>query len=323
MKKILITGASGFIGKHLVEKALQLEFDTYAGFRSSSKQEHLKNTKARPLILDFNKQVELCQILQKHKFDAIIHCAGTTFALSEAAYDHGNYGCLKTLVDAINLLEKKPSKVIYISSLAAFGPNENHGGKLVDNNTDARPISAYGRSKLKAENYLKATDLPYIIIRPTAVYGPGDQAFLSLYKATKAGIEVYTTRKEQKLSFIYISDLIEAIFAALNGPTQTGYFVCDGNEYTISEFYRTIKSILAVKTIRIKFPESVTKWAANINVFFFKMLGKAPSFNKDKVAELNATSWLCDSSSLQKELNFTPKYKLKEGLKITLNDLRK
>lgn len=320
MKKILITGASGFIGKHLVEKAIQLGFDTYAGIRATSNQEHLKKSQATPLILDFNNSMLMQNILIKHQFDIIIHCAGTTFALSKKAYDQGNYGSLKSLVDAIQNSHTKPEKFIYISSLAAFGPNENHGGKLVSNESTPHPISAYGKSKLKAENYLTQSKLPYIIIRPTAVYGPGDKAFLSLYKAIQRRVEVYTTRKVQKLSFIFISDLTDAIFASLNGPIQTAYFVSDGHEYTISEFYKTIKTILGVKTIRIRFPERVTKWAAYINVFFFKIVGKAPSFNLDKVAELNADSWLCDSTPLQKKLDFTPKYNLYRGLIKTLKD---
>lgn len=323
MKKILITGASGFIGSHLVEKALKMDFETYAAVRKSGDLKYLSNPKIKIRFIDFNNPESLKKLFSETQFDYIIHNAGSTIAATEEEYNKNNFENLKVLTDLILTENIQLDKFIYISSLAAFGPNEYNQGRTITNETIPHPVTAYGRSKLLAEKYLTEQNIPYIIIRPTAVYGPRDKGFIPVYKTIEYGLEFYATRKEQKLSFVYIDDLVDAIFASMNGPENSCYFVSDGNEYSLKEFYQHIKTNLRKKTISVRLPEQFSRMIASINEFICKPFGKFPAFNLDKINELSASGWICDISPLRDSTGFTPRYLLEEGLAKTIQYYRK
>lgn len=318
MKRILITGASGFIGSHLVEKALELGMETYAGVRKSSNRKYLTHSAIKITELDFNDPDSIRELLKEFRFDYIIHNAGTTHAPDLNTYLQINCGTLQTLVEILQEEQIPVQKLVYMSSLAAFGPNEYHHHQQITEQSQPHPVTFYGKSKLQAEEYLKNQTIPYVIIRPTAVYGPRDLEFNTIYQSIESGIEMYVSGKKQKLSFIYVEDLTDAIFKSLNGPDRSCYFVTDGQIYTLQEFYQTIKNILNKKTIRLYIPIQIMRMAASFNEFIGKIFHHYPFFNRDKVKELTATGWDCDSTPLTIQTGFIPHYKLEQGLQKTL-----
>jgi len=322
MKKILITGANGFVGSHLIEKALKMDFETYAAVRKSGDMKYLSNPKIKIRFIDFNNQESLEKLFSETQFDYIIHNAGSTIAATEEEYNKSNFENLKVLTDLILTENIQLDKFIYISSLAAFGPTEYNRGQAITNETIPHPVTAYGRSKLLAEEYLKKANIPFIIIRPTAVYGKRDKGFIPVYKSLQLGIELYATRKKQKLSFVYVDDLVNAIFASFNAPTNSSYFVSDGQEYSLNEFYRTVKNELGTKSISLRLPETVSRTIAYVNELVCRLFCRFPSFNKDKVNELAADAWICDIGNLKNDTGFVPKYTLKEGMSITIKALK-
>ena len=322
MERILITGASGFIGSHLVEKALELGMETFAGVRKTSNRKYLTHPPKKIVELDFNRPDSIRKLLKEYAFDYVIHNAGTTHAPVLNTYLQVNCGNLQTLVEILQEEQIPVQKLVYMSSLAAFGPNEYHNHQQITEQSQPHPVTFYGKSKLQAEEYLKSQTIPYVIIRPSAVYGPRDVEFNTVYKSIEAGIEIYVTRKKQKLSFIYVEDLTDAIFKSLNGPDRSCYFVSDGKTYTLQEFYRTIKTILNKKTIPIYFPVQLVRLAALFNELTGKILHHYPFFNRDKVKELSASGWDCDIKSLTDQTGFTPNYNLQQGLQKTLTDYR-
>lgn len=321
-KKILITGASGFIGSYLVEKALLLGFETYAGVRKSSNLKYLSNPEIRLVFIDYSKPEHLEKVLSEKQFDCIIHNAGTTIAATDKEYNDSNLVNLKVLTNIIKNNNIQLEKFIYISSLAAYGPNEYNQGQVITNETIPHPVTAYGRSKLLAEEHLKKQNIPYIIIRPTAVYGKRDKGFIPVYKSLQLGFEFYATRKKQKLSFVYVDDLVNAIFASFNAPANSCYFVSDGQEYSLEDFYQFIKNELGTKSVSLRFPETISRSIAFLNEFVYRLFGRFPSFNKDKVNELAADGWFCDIHNLQNDTGFVPQYTLKEGISITIKALK-
>ena len=181
-KKILITGASGFIGSFLAENAISIGLETYAGIRKTSSTKYLQQKEVNFSYINFEDLDGLTCLLAEEKFDYIIHNAGITKSPSSETYDRVNAYYLKVFIDAIRSSGHIPEKFVFMSSLAAYGPAEFTQEEIVRENSNPSPVTNYGRSKLKAEVFLKSIqDIPYNIIRPTAVYGPREKDFLTLY----------------------------------------------------------------------------------------------------------------------------------------------
>lgn len=211
-----------------------------------------------------------------------------------------------------------PKKLIYVSSLAAFGPADFDPRGVVTHDTIPRPITTYGRSKLQGEELLgKYQSIPHNIIRPTAVYGPRDTEFLAIYKMIANGYKLYIGEEYQELSFVHVRDLTKTIMDILPSAPYVDYFVSDGNTLTAKAYYDVISSLLEVETQSVKLPKPLLKIAASLAQMFAKFQGKPAMFNRDKLNELTALSWHCDISRLENLGDFSP-CDLKEGLRETL-----
>lgn len=317
----MITGASGFIGSFLTEEAINSGFDVYAGIRKTSNRRYLKDLPVKLVELDLEDPSQLKAVIENAGgFDFVINGAGITKTCKMEEFDRVNFQLSKNLIDA--LIETViPLKFVQISSLAAYGPGIP--GKMLPVKDEGKPapVSFYGKSKLKLENYIKSLDgFPYLIFRPTGVYGPRDKAFYVLYKSIDNGIETFIGTKKQYLSFIYIKDLAKLLIEALNSDfEQKTYFVSDMKNYTATEFNDTVKKELNKKTISIVFPKPFVKSVAWSNEKISCMLRKeAPILNTDKYRELSQTNWLCDSTDLVNDFDFRPQYDLSKGLSETI-----
>lgn len=325
MKKILITGASGFIGSFMVEEALKKDFIVYAGIRKSSSKKYLQDAKINFIELDFSNKEELVQIIIDNKFDLIIHNAGLTKAKKKEDFDIVNYLYTKNFIDAIIASEINLQKFILISSLAAFGSGNDKNTNPIKLTDNPNPDTLYGLSKLKAEQYLISTNkFPYIIVRPTGVYGPRETDYFVFFKTIHKGIEPYIGFKEQYLTFIYVKDLVNAVFSAMESNLSgKAYFVSDGNGYTAKDFADITKKHLQKKTIKIYIPLFIIKFIVIITEFFNDITGKVSALNKDKYNVLKSRNWLVDTTELKKDLNFNAAYDLDKGVKETIEWYKK
>ncbi|MFT6783171.1 MAG: UDP-glucose 4-epimerase, partial [Saprospiraceae bacterium] len=182
MQKILITGASGFVGGFLVEEALNRGLEVHAAVRRSSNREHLKDERIKFILIDFENNDALKSIFLLHKFDYIIHNAGLTKTPIKEQYFKVNATYLENMVEALIESDTVPIKFTFISSLAAYGPAEHTEYGIVTEDSEPHPVTNYGRSKLQAERYLKSkSEINYSIIRPTAVYGPREKDLFTVY----------------------------------------------------------------------------------------------------------------------------------------------
>ncbi|MDP1727855.1 MAG: NAD(P)-dependent oxidoreductase [Bacteroidota bacterium] len=321
MKKILITGASGFIGSFLVEEALKRDYEVYAGIRKSSSTKYLSDSRIKLTELDFSNPDLLNQkISELPQFDYIIHNAGLTRAPKKADYFTSNYQYTKNIIDALISQKKVPEKFIYMSSLAAYGPGDPELLNPVQVSDTPRPLTAYGRSKLESEKYLNTLpNFPHIIIRPTAVYGPREKDLFTVFKMINNNIELFVGFKKQHLTFIYVKDLVKAVFQSMeSGIINRGYFVSDGNVYDGKILGNIIKKQLGKRTLRISFPIGLVRLIAIISESTKYISGKQALLNYDKINELECTNWQCDIQPLIDELNFKPEYNLNEGIQETI-----
>lgn len=317
MKKILITGASGFIGSFIVEKALELGFDTYAGIRSSSSKQYLKDERIKFVDLNLSDKESLKQEFNNQKFDYIVHAAGLTKAQQKIDFEKVNFIATRNLVDALIESNSIPEKFIFVSSMAAHGPGNDNDTIPVKCSDRAHPDTLYGISKLNAENYINSLKaFPQITLRPTGVYGPREKDYFVFFKTINDGIEPYIGLKEQYLTFIYVRDFVDVVFKAINSPIiGKTYFVADGKGYTAKEFADITKRILNKKTFKLYVPLVIVKFIAVLLETVNGWFGKVPTLNRDKYNVLKARNWLCDISELENDFNFKAKYYLEDGVK--------
>lgn len=315
MKKILITGASGFVGSHLVEEALRRGLDVYAGIRKTSSRKYLQDPGIKFAELNFEDIESLKRLVDKHEFDYIIHNAGLVNAPRLEDFWRVNFEYVKNFTAALE--GRCPEKFTFISSLAAYGPasNEDPDDYLYEARTP-QPINTYGKSKLAAEQHLRSIDsLPHVIIRPGGVYGPRDQDFFTFYKLLNKGIEAYIGSRPQQLALIYVKDLVKVILdATLSEKKNKGYFVSDGNYYTQQQLGAAAKKAIGKRTIRFHVPLKAVRAVAWSMEQFGKGNGRHPALNLEKVRILESLNWKCDIKPLVEDFNFRPAYSLEQGV---------
>ena len=318
MPKILITGASGFVGSFLVEEALKRGLETFAGIRTSSSKKWLQDKRINIVELDLSDRDQLSAQIDENQFDYIIHNAGITKSNNKNDF-------YKVNVDySLNLaLSSRASsnlkKFSFISSLAAYGPADFQKDGVLSNESVPHPVTTYGKSKLEAERVLKEiSDFPLLIFRPTGVFGPRESDFLTIFKTINRGFAPQIGSTEQWISLVYVKDLAHVIIKATTSDiSNRQYFVSDGNLYPGSKFNKTIAESLGKNPLRFKIPLSFVYVLAGVNEAVSKLTGKPGILDRDKFAEIKAQNLDCDISDLVRDFNFKPKYNLATAISET------
>jgi nucleoside-diphosphate-sugar epimerase len=183
------------------------------------------------------------------------------------------------------------------------------------------PIELYGKSKLEAEKYIRSLDtFPWLIFRPTGVYGPREKDYYVFFKTMSRGMETYIGSRQQILTFIYVKDLVRLIFDALNSPiVRKSYFISDGKEYDTKTFAAITKKILKRKTVKITVPSVIVKQLAFGLEKLYGLWGTIPTLNTDKYNVLSSTNWRCETDPLQHDFGFIAEYDLEKGVSETID----
>ena len=321
-----MTGASGFIGSFLVEGGLERGMQTWAGIRKTSSRKYLQDKQIRFAELNFGDKQKLKEQLAAHKqehdgWDYIVHCAGVTKCLHKEDFDKGNFQATVNFVEALKELDMVPERFIYISSLSIFGPIHEEDYAPISECDEAQPNTAYGVSKLKSEKYLQSlTDFPYVIYRPTGVYGPRERDYFLMAQSVKQHVDFAAGFKRQDITFIYVKDLVQAVYLGVKlEALRRAYFVSDGQVYASSTFSDLIKKELGNPwLVRIKCPLVILKLISIVAEAGAKCLGKTSTLNRDKYNIMKQRNWRCDISPIVKELGFCPEYLLERGVQETI-----
>lgn len=321
--KILITGASGFIGSFIVEEALKQGFETWAAVRKSSSKEYLQDERIHFIELNLSSKAQLIEQLRPHQFDYVVHAAGVTKCLNKADFRRINTEGTKNFVDALLDLQMSLKRFVFLSSLSVFGAiKEQLPYDEIREDDTPKPNTEYGRSKLEAERYIDSigSRLPYIILRPTGVYGPREKDYFMMAKSIKQHIDFAVGYQRQDITFVYVTDVVQAVFLALEkGETGRKYFLSDGQVYQSTTFSDLIHEELGRPWwLRITAPVWVLRVVTFFGEYIGHMTGKVTALNNDKYNILRQRNWRCDIEPTRHELGFEPKVQLKEGVKTTI-----
>lgn len=325
--KILITGATGFIGSHMAEHAVQQGHDTWAAIRTTSNRSNLQSPNLRHIVLSLDDAELLATQLKAHRahhgvWDVVIHCAGVTKCRHAHEFEQINCGGTRHLVDTLMHLDMVPRQFIFISTLGIYGPIHEQAPYPPFTEADTPyPNTLYGKSKYKAEEYIKGiATLPYVIFRPTGVYGPRDRDYQLLVRSIRAHIDLSLGHPSQRVTFLYVKDLVEAVFMAIKkGVQRRSYLITDGNTYSSSDFTRIVRAALGNPfTLHLTIPLWVGRVAARITDVAGRLCGRTFTFNSDKFRILAQRNWQCDITPLTEELGYTLRYNLEAGIAETL-----
>jgi nucleoside-diphosphate-sugar epimerase len=309
---VLITGGTGFIGGHLVEKLRARGEAVRCLVRSSS------NTRGLPpgvetAVADLIKGQGIEAALDG--VDAVIHVAGVTKALSAADYFAANAGATETLARA---LRNRPIRLVHVSSVAAIGPSLD--GCPLNEDATPHPVSTYGRSKLEGERIARAHVPDAVIVRPPVVYGPRDTGVFQILKGVSRGLTLEIAGGERWFSAIYVEDLVEGLWLAARAPSAVGraYFLTHRDPTTWRELGATAAQIMGRRPRTLRLPIAAAKAVGFFSEMWSHISRNPAIISREKVVEACCRFWTCDSGRATADLGFEAPTPLAAGLAKTL-----
>jgi nucleoside-diphosphate-sugar epimerase len=316
--RVLLTGANGFIGSHLLQELLA------AGHRTSILLRETSNTR---FIADELRRVDVHYgelrdpgSLQSAVRDAetVIHCAAKTKAVRRREYYSVNSEGTRNLVDACNRAAPGLRQFILVSSLSVSGP-----GTLERPAREAAPpapVSVYGHSKMLAERRVRRRcRAPWTILRPAAVYGPRDSDFFLAFRAVRRGLMPLINGGRQRFSLIHVSDVTRAVLRAMGEPVTAGktYHLAGPVAYSQRGFLDRIAAAMGVRAVPVFVPHVALYPVCLLQELIARVTRRASIMNLQKVSEYAAPGWVCATDGAARDLDFEAGVRLPEGLRRT------
>ena len=321
-KSLLVVGAGGFIGGFIAQKALDLGMDVTVAVRDTTSRRYLTDSRLHFLVLDYDDTQALSgAVAAAPHWDYIIYNLGATKAVNYSDFRRVNYEYLRRFCEVLKTTNHVPQRLLFMSSLSALGPGDEKGYTPLTDSTTPNPDTCYGQSKILAEQYLQhMAGIPYIIFRPTGVYGPHEQDYLMMVKCIDSHFDFGIGMRRQELTFIYVDDLVEAMFAALAaGVENRTYIIAEPRSYTQKEFRSIVARELQKRwVVPVRLPIWAAWVACAVAGKVAKWQMKASTLNLDKFRIMRQRNWKADISTAQRDFGFAPKVDLREGIRRTV-----
>jgi nucleoside-diphosphate-sugar epimerase len=308
---VLITGATGFVGSHVVRAFVRAGIPIRALVRGTSDTVLLDAAGAALVEGSLTDDASLVRAVDGAS--GVVHLAGLTGATSEAEYHRVNALATGSLVHAARGTGIATRRFVYLSSLAAVGPTV--AGRPAQPDDTPRPLSAYGRSKLEGERAVLAGEgVSPIILRAPAVYGPNDRELLRFFRVARRGFLPLPAGPERALQLIHAEDLAEALLLAVRSDATGIVHAADPSAYTWREVAGLVAAAVGRQARIVPVPAALVSLAGGASEALARIRGGSTVFNREKARELLAPGWLCETDSARAKLGFVARTPLARGL---------
>lgn len=308
-----VTGATGFVGRHLAEALLRRGDAVRCLARSTARAAELEEAGAALVPGSLEDETALVALVDGA--DVVYHVAGLVAAGSEAELLRVNRDGTARLARAAR--EAGVERLVLVSSLAVTGPTSS--GQPLDETAAERPLTPYGRSKQAAEAALRAAGVPFTILRPPAVYGPRDAQFLRLFRLARLGLGPLPGDGRQELTLVHARDLAEALIAAAESPATLGrvYHAGHGKPVTQRGLVEAIGRAVGRRVLLLPLPRGLVRALLALSGAAARAAGRSTLLSSDKAEELLAPAWTCSSEALARNAGWRARIGLEEGLAET------
>ncbi len=320
-KTVLVTGATGFIGSVLVAYLRSAGYEVRIFLRPESDSRRASDLHARIFRGRYNDRASLRNALDGA--DMVIHLAGVTKSVDKEGFHRGNVMPVERMLEEIVKVNPGLERFVLVSSQAAAGPARSADAGVAESDAPG-PVSAYGRSKLAGEAAcLRWKDqVPVTIVRPPAVYGPGDRDVLQFFQLMKLRLMLAAgDGRKQRFSLIHVDDLVEGIMKAALSPSAAGetFFLTSPRGYSWDEFALAVQEELGVKRyLKIALPKILIRTLGAGMGAVGRLAGRPFLLNADKAAEMVQDYWVCSPAKAEKLLGFTASTTLEKGVRNTI-----
>ena len=312
-----VTGANGFVGSHLVDYLLSKSFEVRCIVRKSSNLQWLKGKNVKIFDCGLFDKDGLRDAFKDVNY--IFHVAGVVKAKDEEGYFKGNVEATKVLLEVASEVKDQIKKFIVVSSQTVSGPALE--GKPVTEAMKPNPLTTYARSKLKQEETaLSYKDIfPVTICRAPAIFGERDTEIFIYFQVFNRGLTTMIGFDKKELSLLHVADLAEGLYLAAVSERSNGeiYFIGSEKFYNWDEVGEITSKVLGKKAFKIRIPHFIVFTIAAFAQFFAMFSSKPATLNIEKAKDLIQRYWICDTSKAMKELGYTQKVSIEEGIKRT------
>jgi len=315
--KVLVTGANGFVGSHLVEALLSRGYEVTGLVRRTSDLRWLEGLKVHLAYGDVVDPPSLIGPVQSA--EVVYHLAAVTKARRREIFYQVNHQGTVNLLEACVRLNPGVKKFVLMSSLAASGPSPE--GRLLQETDQCQPITDYGRSKLLAERAAGEYQdrLPIAVVRPSVVYGPRDTDLLAYFRLLKRHLRPLLGWRDQQLSICHVRDVVQGTILAGESEEAAGqiYFISGEKVCSWDELTRTMAAAMGVHALKVRVPTFAVHLAALFAELFSPFTREEPVLNRQKAREMSKPCWACDWGKARDELGYRPSVSLEEGMRET------
>ena len=306
MPHAVVTGATGFVGSHLVDLLLEKGYRVTAALRSASRAKWLDGKPVGKVEVDFSRPLSL------PPSDVVFHVAGVIRAERWEDYLAGNRDAAIRAVEGA-----RAARFLLVSTLAVTGPGEN-----VDETTPCAPISLYGKSKWEGEQEVwnRRDRAPVTVIRPPVVYGPRDTGLYDLYRTVAKGLRPEIGGRKV-VSLVHVRDLVEGIVLAAEAREgENEVFLLSNREvWTVSDLLGLIQRGIGKRALRVRVPDRVVRFLGAVVEDGAKLAGKRSMFGRDKALEMTQRAWSCSPEKARRLLGWEARVPVERGMAESLD----
>jgi nucleoside-diphosphate-sugar epimerase len=319
----VVTGGTGFVGSHLVDLLLDKGYEVRCITRKSSDLKWLKDKDVKIFDCGLYNKEALKEVIRDS--DYVYHVAGVVKSKTKEGYFRGNVDTARTLIEATLESNTNLKRFLVVSSQTVTGPSLD--GKPVNEETECRPITTYGKSKLEEEKLVLSfkDKLPITICRAPAVYGERDTEIFIYFKTFSKGLTTTIGFNEKKLSLIHVLDLVNGFYLAATNEKSKGqiYFISSEEFYTWPQINKITSKIIGKKPVVIKVPHFLVYTIAAVAQFAAMFSSKPATLNIEKAKDITQQYWICDTSKAVRELGYRQNISIEEGIKRTIEWYKK